>query len=108
MVFPSEHLFSSWGPSEMKLCVGKENNCPSSEPPPKASWIITPMIASYAKYQNKLKHKEDSHTLGTVKTAMYLKLFTWDSELVLQVKALADKPDALNLIPKTNIVEEKN
>lgn len=90
----------------MKLCVGKENNCPSSEPPPKASWTHT--YDSYAKYQNKLKHKEDSRTLGIVKTAMYLKLFTWDSELVLQVKALADKSEALNLIPKTNIVEEKN
>lgn len=37
--------------------------------------------------------------VGVFKMETYLKLSTWDSGLALRVKALATRPDGLNLIP---------
>lgn len=46
--------------------------------------------------------------LGVFKFEMYLKLSTWDSQLALWVKAIDAKPDAMNLIPDTNMVGRNN
>ena len=60
---------------------------------------MSPVFINNARHMCFHKGNRRIPMVGVFKMETYLKLSTWDSGLALRVKALATRPDGLNLIP---------